>query len=265
MSVPPFGVELQLDPAHFLAPHDHSARAVRAEDCARVAAGSHPTRPSTGIVRSGAAASASLLTQHAGALERPAVKPQPTPFDDSEIAAANPFGCPEVVGDRPGDRVHAVRERRRIDDAEADRAVRVVQIRERASRCPRGSCCRSGCRRHAVDEHGHRRTIVRDDLGHRRQRPSEVHVGRTRRGPALPRGVDRAERPRRLRVVAGERPRADEDHAMPSRSMRVRPRACRTVALAGQHVRQDHEAPTAAIVPRVGRETPRRRPGARRR
>ena len=79
-----------------------------------------------------------------------------------------------VVGHGPRDGVQTVRERRRIEDAEADRAVRVVEAGEQRLDVRTDVVVVGGADADAIDEHVNRRAIERNGLGLRRQRPAEV-------------------------------------------------------------------------------------------
>ena len=71
---------------------------------------------------------------------------------------------------------------------------------------------------------------------------------------ALRRRVDRAERQRRVRVVAGHRARAEQHRQAASIVPGVDREPEGAVALVRQHVRQHHEAPAARVAPRIPRE-----------
>ena len=100
---------------------------------------------------------------------------------DGEEAAAEALDRAGVVGHRPRDRVQAVVQQRRVEDPEADRAVRVVEAGEQRLDVRPRVVVVGGADVHAVDQHANRRAVDGNRLRLRRQRPAEVHEAACRR------------------------------------------------------------------------------------
>ena len=138
-----------------------------------------------------------------------------------------------------------VRQRRRIDNPEPNRAVRsggVLESREQRLDVRAFVVVVHGPDRRPIHQHADRRSVNRNQLRLRRQCPPEVHKTRAGDDAALRRRVDRAERLRRARICARHRP-SPEQPGVPIPVLRIHEEQIRPVALRGQHIGQDHESP----------------------